>query len=39
MFVGRLGPLTVAYAISRNEKRLKENIGSFKLPDGNIMIG
>ncbi len=39
MFVGRLGPLTVAYAISRNEKRLRENIGTFKLPEGNIMIG
>ncbi len=39
MFVGRLGPLTVAYAISRNEKRSRENIGSFKLPEGNIMIG
>ncbi|WKY48878.1 TrkH family potassium uptake protein [Eubacteriaceae bacterium ES3] len=39
MFVGRLGPLTVAYAISRNEKRLRENVGSFKLPEGNIMIG
>lgn len=39
MFVGRLGPLTVAYAISRSEKRLRENIGNFKLPEGNIMIG
>lgn len=39
MFVGRLGPLTVAYAISRNEKRSRENIGNFKLPEGNIMIG
>lgn len=39
MFVGRLGPLTVAYAIARNEKRLRENTGTFKLPEGNIMIG
>lgn len=39
MFVGRLGPLTVAYAISRSEKRARENVGNFKLPEGNIMIG
>ncbi|PKM61905.1 MAG: Trk family potassium uptake protein [Firmicutes bacterium HGW-Firmicutes-4] len=39
MFVGRLGPLTVAYAISRSEKRSRENMGNFKLPEGNIMIG
>lgn len=39
MFVGRLGPLTVAYAISRSEKRSRENVGNFKLPEGNIMIG
>ncbi len=39
MFVGRLGPLTVAYAISRSEKRARENIGTYKLPEGNIMIG
>ncbi|MGL4606451.1 MAG: TrkH family potassium uptake protein [Eubacteriaceae bacterium] len=39
MFVGRLGPLTVAYAISRSEKHSRENIGNFKLPEGNVMIG
>lgn len=39
MFIGRLGPLTIAYAISQNEKRSRENIGNFKLPEGNIMIG
>jgi trk system potassium uptake protein TrkH len=39
MFVGRLGPLTVAYAITRGEKRSRENIGNFTLPEGNVMIG
>ena len=39
MFIGRLGPLTIAYAISQNEKHLRENVGTFKLPEGNIMIG
>lgn len=39
MFIGRLGPLTIAYAISQSEKHSKENIGTFKLPEGNIMIG
>ncbi|KNZ40985.1 TrkH family potassium uptake protein [Acetobacterium bakii] len=39
MFVGRLGPLTIAYAIARSEKHSRENIGNFKLPEGNVMIG
>ena len=39
MFIGRLGPLTIAYAISRSEKRARENVGTIKLPEGNIMIG
>nr|WP_279233334.1 TrkH family potassium uptake protein [Acetobacterium tundrae] len=39
MFIGRLGPLTIAYAISRSEKHSRENVGNIKLPEGNIMIG
>jgi len=39
MFIGRLGPLTIAYAITQSEKRSRENVGNFKLPEGNIMIG
>jgi trk system potassium uptake protein TrkH len=39
MFIGRLGPLTIAYALSQSEKRSKENVGIYKLPEGNILIG
>lgn len=39
MFVGRVGPLTIAYVITNTEKRLHENRGQFKLPTGNIIIG
>lgn len=39
MFIGRLGPLTIAYAIARSEKHLRENVGNFTLPEGNVMIG
>lgn len=39
MFIGRLGPLTIAYAIARSEKHSRENVGNFTLPEGNVMIG
>lgn len=39
MFIGRVGPLTIAYVITRKERKELENKGQFKLPEGNIMIG
>lgn len=39
MFVGRVGPLTIAYVITNTEKRLHENQGHYKLPPGNIILG
>nr|WP_268258002.1 TrkH family potassium uptake protein [Bacillus ndiopicus] len=34
MFIGRLGPLTLGFAISKNQRK-----DAFKRPKGNIMIG
>lgn len=39
MFVGRVGPLTIAYVVTNTEKRLRDNQGHYKLPPGNILIG
>ncbi|MEF9918889.1 MAG: potassium transporter TrkG, partial [Eubacterium sp.] len=39
MFTGRVGPLTIAYVITRKERKELENKGQFKLPEGNILIG
>lgn len=39
MFVGRVGPLTIAYVITRKERRELENKGQYRLPEGNILIG
>lgn len=39
MFIGRVGPLTIASVLTSTEKRERKNEGQFKLPDGNILIG
>ena len=39
MFIGRVGPLTIAYVITRKERKELENKGQFKLPEGNVLIG
>jgi trk system potassium uptake protein TrkH len=39
MFTGRVGPLTIAYVITRKERKELENKGQFKLPEGNVLIG
>lgn len=39
MFIGRVGPMTIAYVLSRTERRERENKGEFHLPKGNVMIG
>ena len=39
MFIGRVGPLTIAYVITQKERRELENKGHYKLPDGNVLIG
>lgn len=36
MFVGRLGPMTMAFALTKKEKR---NNGYYKYPEGKILIG
>ncbi|MDO4288920.1 MAG: potassium transporter TrkG [Eubacterium sp.] len=39
MFIGRVGPMTIAFVLSRTERRERENKGEFHLPQGNVMIG
>lgn len=39
MFIGRVGPLTIAYVITRKERKELENKGQFRLPEGNVLIG
>ncbi|MDD2414387.1 MAG: potassium transporter TrkG [Eubacteriaceae bacterium] len=39
MFIGRVGPLTIAFVITRKERRELENKGNYKLPDGNVLLG
>lgn len=39
MFTGRVGPLTIAYVITRKERKERENKGFYKLPEGNVLIG
>lgn len=39
MYIGRVGPMTIAAVITSQEKREREEKGQFKLPDGTILIG
>lgn len=39
MFIGRVGPLTIAYMFTGKEHAERENIGEFHYPETNIMIG
>lgn len=39
MFIGRVGPLTIAYVITDTEKRLRQNQGHYTLPPSNIVLG
>ncbi len=39
MFVGRVGPLTIAYIITNTEKRSLMNQGHYKLPTASILLG
>lgn len=39
MFVGRVGPLTIAYVLTNTEDRMRRNQGHYRLPPGNILIG
>lgn len=39
MYIGRVGPMTLASVLYSTEKREKMGDGAFKLPEGNILIG
>ncbi len=39
MFIGRVGPLTIAFVITQKERKELENKGQFKLPEGSILLG
>ncbi len=39
MFVGRVGPLTIAYVLTNTERRMLRNQGNYVLPPANIIIG